>query len=328
MKRCTKFCRQPGFTLLELLVAMAVMAVLGILIAQIVSAVTRAARLSNQGADATAQARLTLDRIGQDLANAVIRSDVDFVATATNSPTGNLLDMLSTTVSADSAPVSAGFTNRRISRVAYRIAPSADFGNFACLQRAGGPIGWNQAGFMGIQTNGITTNGVVPNRYPVQITNTAFPVSLTAADFDVLSPGVIQAVVGFQLYPDNNAVLLADGTSINNARGQVVYSPPMRDTGPPGNIYVDPNRISSLIVGLVAIDPEKLKLLTPETLKNLAAAFSGVPAQGQLPVAKWMADTGNLADLPADLPLAVRQSVRVYQRFFSITPYGARNPAL
>lgn len=318
--------RSAGFTLLELLVAMAVMLIVGLLIAQIVGAVTRAARLSNQGADATAQARLTLDRIGQDLGSTVFRPDVDFMVSPTNSPNANFLDLLSTLVSPDPVSASASFTNRRISRVAYRIAPSADFNNLSCLQRAGQAIGWNQSGFMGIMTNGMTTNGVVTNSFPVSFTNASFPVSLAASDFDVLSPAVIQVVVGFQLYPDDSAVMLADGTLIPNARGQIVYSPPMRDTAAPGNAYVDPSRISSLVVGVVSIDPEKLKTLTPSILNTLASAFTGVPAQGQLPVAKWMADTGNLAGLPNSVPLPVRQSVRVYQRFFPITPYGTRSP--
>lgn len=298
---------RQGFSLLELLVVAALLALVGVLILQVIGAISRATRLSAQGVDAAAQARLAFDRIGQDLAHGVMRRDVDFGAAGTKAPADSFLALLSGVPSADAG--SAGFTNRRMSLVSYRLAPHADNGGRRCLVRGARP-GVGDADFMGLQTTGLASN------LPVAFTATNYSHLPAAVDHDVLSPAVIQAAVGFQLRPDNAPVMLADGTSLAQARGQVVYSPPVRR--PPGETLVDAGRIATLVVGLVVIDPERLKLLDPATLDQLAAAFSAAPDPGQLPVARWMADTGRLANLPAGVPLPVRQSVRVYQRFFPL----------
>ena len=307
-----------AFSLLELLVAIVLLAILGVLMAQITGSITSATRLSNQGVDAAAQARIAFDRIGMDLNSAVLRPDADFQAASTNTAAGNFLSFFSTIASADPIPAPSGFTNRRISLVAYRTGPSTENSNRVCLLRAAKAIGWNEAGFMGIQTNGMAANGTVTNNVSVPLFGAGFPLTLANADFDILAPAVIHSVAGFQLYPDNQPATLQDGTTVAQARGQIVYSPPVTAAANAGDIRLDPTRIGAIVVGLVVIDPEKLKLLDAASVNLLSAAFANPPAQDQLPVAKWMADTANLVDLPATVPIPIRQSVRVYQRFFPL----------
>jgi Tfp pilus assembly protein FimT len=308
---------------MELLVAVAVMALVSVLILSIIDATIKATRFSNSGVDAAAQARLALDSIGMDLANAVIRSDADFQV---SNSTTNLFAFLSAVPSADP---SANFTNRHASFVSYRLGTNdAVKHSGPCLLRAGKAIAWNDRSYMGILTNGITTNGTVTNTLPVRFSGADFPASLLPADtdYDVLGPAVLHAEVGFQLYPSGQSVTLADGTVVSQAQGQVVYSPPMRSATTPGNTYIDPTRISAILVGVVVIDPEKSKLLTPAQAQTLAQAFelsatSLADTSNPLPVGKWMAATQDLANLPSSVPLPVRQSVRLYQRFFPVTPF-------
>lgn len=313
--------KSRAFSLLELLVAVALLAVVGLLIAQIVSATMSASRLSNQGVDAAAQARLAFDRIGMDLAAAIVRSDTDFQASATNAT--NLLTVLASVASADPAGAPSDFSNRMISLVSYRVAPHADNGNRPCLARAGRAAGWGERGFMGIPASATNTDISFAASDP-----TGFPLVPAAGEFDIVAPAVIHAIVGFQLRPDGRPAMLENGTAIARAAGQIVYSPPLRDSS-----RIDPSRIAALVVGLVVVDPEKLR--TPEfgdpaVLTALAGAFQLSASDlddpsAPLPVAKWMKKTGDLASLPASVPPPLRQSVRLYQRFFPIMPHGGES---
>jgi len=292
---------------------------LGVLLVQITSAASGVIRVSNRHIDAAAQARLAFDRIGRDLGDLIKDGQTDF--SATNAAPGNasLLQFVSAVTSAGS-PADG---NRCVSVVAYQVNASADNGNRLGLLRAGKPVGWDTTGFRGIQQNSV----------PVSFGDPSFPAGLlpsVPSDFDVLAPGVLRMVAGFQLYPDDQPVALQDGTTVANARGQVVYSPPVRTMIPAGGgppvTLADLGRVSALVVGVVTVDPESLKLLTPGQVQALSDAFANVPATDQLPVAKWMADTASLTALPPAVPLPARQAVRVYQRAFPVTPHLCKNP--
>ncbi len=68
-----------GFSLVELMVAMAVLFLLIVIVAQIIDMTTRAISTSNKAQDADGKARLIMDRIGGDLGNMVRRSDLDVI---------------------------------------------------------------------------------------------------------------------------------------------------------------------------------------------------------------------------------------------------------
>lgn len=325
-----------GFTLIEILVAVTVLAVLAALVVQVTFAVTQGTKISNRGVDAASQARLAFDRLGMDLAAMPRRQDINFVA---GNSGDDLLMILSGVASADSSLITSANRNRGLSLVAYRV--SGHSGNEdsrkqprSCLLRAAMPIPWtmpNGTAYMGLQENGY------PVRFGANGSYYNFPSELMpkppstapagATDYDVLAPGVIKVVVGFQLYPDNKEVYYGDGSVSAEGRGQIVYSPPMCDKAPgPGNSYVDVNRIASLVIGLVVVDVVSLKLLDKDQVDALAGAFSNPPNEGELPIKAWMTATSNLANLPSSVPLPARQAVRLYQRFYPITPYGSRNP--
>jgi len=282
------------------------MALIGLLIAQVVSAVSSATKLSNQGVDAAAQSRLALDRIGADIASGAFQKDVDFSAYNPTVADKSFLTLLSGVTSVDST--AAGFANRKISVISYRMATSPDNQDRRCLLRAGKALGWKDRNFMGLQ----------PNGFPPSFSDPTYTFNPTDNEYDVLSPGVIQVVIGYQLTGDGKPALLADGTTIDHSAGNIVYSPPVQGSTAPANAYIDQERIGSLIVGLVIIDPEKLKVATAANVDDLATAFSTPPATGKLPVENWMAATSSLSNLPGSVPLQIRQSVKLYQRFFPL----------
>ncbi|XHR26706.1 MAG: type II secretion system protein J [Chthoniobacteraceae bacterium] len=313
-----------GFTLIEILAAISILMILAIIIVQITSTITHTTKLSNRAIDAAMQARLAFDRIGLDLEGLVKRSDTDFLAQNAASGTNTSLLLF---ISSVTSPASSPSNNRGLSIIAYQVNVHADNNGLPCLIRSGQSIPWSNAGgtlscagFMGLQPNGL----------PLSFSSSAFDAFLPkTADFDVLAEGVIRMVIGFQLYPDNLAVTLADGTTIDNARGQIVYSPPIRALTPSGGgaavNYIDLSRISALVIGLVALDLPTLRLLSASQIATLGNAFP-VPANKLSPLRAWGSKAEQAASDPSfsTIPLPARQAVRVFERSYPVTPFATQ----
>ena len=86
MNRLTKkFPRFPdrvgtreGFTLVELLVSMSVLAVLVLLVAQLTNSATSTVSTSGRHIDADTEARMVLNRVGDELSSMLKRTEIDF----------------------------------------------------------------------------------------------------------------------------------------------------------------------------------------------------------------------------------------------------------
>ncbi|XHR26732.1 MAG: type II secretion system protein J [Chthoniobacteraceae bacterium] len=311
-----------GFSLIEVIMAMSVFLVLALVIVQITSATSHSVQLSNRPVDAAAQARLVLDRLGMDFAGLVRRPDFDLVAVNDSLGTGNILRFFSMVASTGTAA-----DNRKMSLVAYQLATHRDNHNLPCLIRAGMPVNWSQTGFFGLKANGL----------PIRFSDAAFPSALLpqnstgSSDYDILAPGVIQMVIGFKLSMDNQSVTLSDSTQLDHARGQIVYSPPVASwtsTDRSESVaYVDLSRVDSLVVGIVAIDLDSLKLLQSAAQINaLAACFPAPSSINTAPLQVWYDTAGTASQLPSSVPLAVRQSIRVFQRSYPMTSSGTSQP--
>jgi len=302
-----------AFSLLELLVAMAVFAMLGLLTVSVISATNQSTSLSNRGIDAASQARLAFDRIAIDLRGVLKRNDVIFQST--NISVGTAGDILRCVSLVASAGVPAA-DNRNLSVVAYQVGTHAGNSDRLCLLRGAKAIRWNDSGFFGLQSNGL----------PLPVLPAAFS-PVYPADYDVLAAGVIRMVVGFQLYPDNLPVTLADGSSLAASRGQLVYSPPIRTLQPTdGGLPVsstDISRICAIIVGLVTVDLNALRSATAAQMNDLASAYP-VPENNTLPLQAWSAISNDVAASSLSVPLPIRQAQRVFERAFPVTPFGTK----
>ena len=67
-----------AFSLVEIMVAVAVLVILTILVAQLTNSATAITRLGTKHIDADTQARAVLDRIGLDIAQMIKRTDIDY----------------------------------------------------------------------------------------------------------------------------------------------------------------------------------------------------------------------------------------------------------
>src|SRR5438552_2149721 len=67
-----------AFSLVEIMVAVAVLVILTVLVAQLTNSATAITRVGTKHIDADTQARAVLDRIGLDIAQMIKRTDVDY----------------------------------------------------------------------------------------------------------------------------------------------------------------------------------------------------------------------------------------------------------
>ncbi|MEM1059564.1 MAG: type II secretion system protein [Verrucomicrobiota bacterium] len=332
--------RRAGFTIVELLVAMGVLAVLGLIIVQIISLITQSTRISTTSVDTATQARLVFDRMGLDLETIIKRSDVDFrldedIQATTADGRVPLMTFLAQVASPDPASPPSNFRNRGISLLSYTVEPHPANQDRLCLVRAAQAISWNDPEFLGLDATGL------PVRFRNEDGSTDYAVEITEDEADILSPAVLHAIVGVQLFPDNEPVYFEDDQfdqpTIQRAQGQVVYQMPMR--GPatdeagnrnPDNEFADLDRVAAFVVGLVMVDLEALAVMDASDASQVAGLFNTVtPNEGVLPVTAWLAanDDLRLGYLEGQLPnvrLPVLQSLRVYQRFFPVNPYGSK----
>lgn len=324
--------RRRGFTLMEVLVAMAVLSLVILIIAQVTSAASNTMRVSDRLVDAASQARLVFGTLAQDLSGLSRRGDVPFLAVnsdaapAAANASADLLRFISCIPSPGSARVNYG--GRNLSLIAYQVGETSQNDGTQgkpCLLRAGIPIPWNAPGFFGLDP---ANPGL-----PVTFTSSTFPAQLLPqnGDYDALAAGVIRMVIGFQIYPDGQAVTFQDGTS-GVGQGQLTYSPPIRRATPAyaavgggGGMenVVDLARISAIVVGLVVIDRHTLGTLTADQVALLQGSFKTTLANGLLPNAQWAPLVENSQNLPVAIPMPARQALRVFQMFYPVSPYGS-----
>ncbi len=149
-----------AFTLIEMLVAMAVLSLLVVLIAQIIGMTSSTVSNSSQKLDAVAESRFTLDRLGIDLASRVNRPDV---AQKFDKKSGN--DELTFYSEVD------GYQGeRRVSLVGYRVQES-DGRRLFQLERG--------------------AQGTGTSHPPIRFGPQTLP-TIDDADYEVLSEGVLR----------------------------------------------------------------------------------------------------------------------------------------
>lgn len=145
------FLRRPGFrrgfTIVELLVSMAILVLLLVLIAKLMDSATLTTTSSRKHMDADSQARLVFDRMANDFAKMVRRPDVDYIFSkypATPSVTGSNDTMFFYSEAPAYASASVTAANRSsVALVGYRIETSGS--TPYQLERLGKDLTWDGA---------------------------------------------------------------------------------------------------------------------------------------------------------------------------------------
>jgi hypothetical protein len=282
MRRSRKPGRGAGaFSLLEILVAVAVLLLIVVLMAQMLNSVSSTTSDSQKGVDAVGDAQLAFDRLSFDLARMIRREDVDY---SFSKRAGN--DRLSF-YAAEPGFYTGPETSPRILSVAgYRVADGPD--RSPRLERGALNLSWSGSG--GGRTQ--VFSPVDEQGAPLQKFDT--PNSLPVLDDG--QPGDYQALAD-QVFRLEICYLTRDGVLTTNFPDRLAD-------------------LSALVVAIGVLDPKSRKLVSDYTA--LISAFPDAENGSDL-LALWgpvAADPGLAAR--AGVPRAAAQAVRVYQRTFPL----------
>lgn len=278
-----------AFTIIELLVSVAVLVVLVLLVSRLFTSAATIATSGNKCMDANAQLRPLFDRMAVDFSQMVKRSDVDYyLKSATNVQAGSDQIAFYSTV--------AGYypsngSQSPISVVSYRINSTSGSTSFNKLERMSKGLVWN----------GVSTTDTPIVFLPLTISST-WPAATNGnpdSDYELIGPYVFRFEYYYLLKNGNLSGLPWDTsagyTSVNG----------MRD-------------VAAISVCIAAIDPKSRVLVSDSQLTMLAGRlpdFSTSMKPGDL-LGQWQA----ALDATTDMPRSAISSVRIYERYFYLLP--------
>ena len=274
-----------GFTLVELLVAMAVLSLLVVMLAQVVVLTSHVISINARKLDAASQARLVFDRLAIDFGAMPTRPDLGMVFTKT---AGNDSFQFYSEVDGYSGA-------RQIAAVGYRIQQSTS-GRLYQLERGAVGTDWGPA--------------VTSNPFVQFLPSTQASATNSDPNYDVLASGVFRLEFGFllttgQFYsPPNSASPCV--VYCNNLTGAAFYN------GSPINSHV-----AAVVVALGVLDANNLKIISSSQLGQLATALPD-NTSGDDPVIDWSQAMAKPTFAPAGVPSPVIQNVRLYERTFYV----------
>ncbi len=152
------YCVRAGFTLVEMLAALAVLGILIVTGCGITVAASSLLTINNKHMDADDQARMVLDRMANDFARMSKRHDVDFLfwKPVNNTPTKGINDTMyffteaagyfdSTTFVAQGIPPGATASSEQnaVTLAGYRVNDTAGSASYNQLERIGLPLSWD-----------------------------------------------------------------------------------------------------------------------------------------------------------------------------------------
>jgi len=317
--------RNSGFSLVELLVGMVILLILMALMASMMGTTTRLIDTTSRNIDTTSEAEQVLDRIGQDLAGMVIRSDIDqyYVNSSTNdqifvySQTPGYFD------NSTSAPQQSP-----LSLIGYRISTSANPSLAPALERV---------------AQGLTWSGTDNFPFLVFPSRTSVTQSLTATSGTIPLQwgGIVNDpdttpsfwhTVGSQIFRLEICYQLRDGTFTLTPPTPSTPQPVSTGTSlplapVPGSI----NDTTGLVVAIAVLDNKSRQVVPAASWKTLIAALPDITQSNlsatpvQLMESSWKAKLNQPSfAATAGLPISIAGQVRVFQRYYSLNPPTAR----
>ena len=292
---------------MELLVAMSILALLIALISQLLGNALKITDTAGKRMDADSQARTVFDRMALDFTQMVQRKDMDcFLKDSANPQNGN--DQLAFFSHVPGYPSPDSDLLSPFSLVGYRINTNGK------LQRLGYGLLWN-----GVSTDQNPQNMPLVFQ-PLKISDTwSSAVTMDTDDNYELA--------GSQVFRMEYYYVLK-GTICN---ASILSSIPWDKRPPTSHAAADGLRdVAAIGVVIAVIDPKSQNLVSSGQLKSLADQLCDFPQTD---------GAGNNASKPGELeaqwqkainrsglPPAVVSSIRVYRRWFSLTPGSSPNP--
>jgi len=320
----TRLAGRKGFTLVELLVALSVVAVLVVTMISILSSESMLTTQSRKQLAADSEARMIFDRMTADFAGMVKRPDVDFIF---GRPTGN--DALFFYSEAPALADAASAYPNTCALVGYRVNSSNQ------LERLGKGLTWGAAPpdgptFLTYSTTSVPlspdANSTFANPAWSTLVGTApaYNNGTSTTYYHVLGDAVFRLEFCFLLKP----LKQTDGSVL-----PAIYSNLPYDTRPnqlispvPSSLYgLGPTDIQAIVVTMAILDLNSRKIVSAANLQTLAGDLLD-PTDSDLAATppKLMAETWDAALTNGTLTGVLKQAatnVHIYQRTFYLGPF-------
>ena len=284
-----------GFTLVELLVSLGVMALLVFFVTSLVNSAATITTLGHKQMDADSQARQFLDRMAIDFAKMVKRNDLDFFAKGTTAPNsvggamaGNDRIAFFSQLPGYYPTGSTTTTQSPVSLIAYRVNSDSTNGSlYNKLERLGKGLVWNAA------------TADTPIVFWATIsTNWSAATSTTATDtaYEVVGPKVFRFEYCYL-----------------RTNGSLVITPPLDSNG-----CADLSQIAAIVADMAVIDSKSKVLLSNAQITTIAAGLSDYTAgmtPGQLRT-NWQTYLDGITNLPRP----AISGIRLYERYLYLSP--------
>lgn len=281
-----------GFTLVEMLVAITVLAIIVLFVTRLFDNAAAITSLATRRMDADGQARPVLDRMSIDFAQMVKRIDVSYyLKTAGTSMTGNDLMAFYAAI-----PGYYPATPSPISLVAYRINGASTSGTYNRLERMGKGLPWNGSSatdaptvFLPLTIDAIwpsvASNSTYDSNNPNQIT------------YEIMGPQVFRLEYYY----------------LDKTTGGLVPYPPAWSSLSTVKI----SDAAAIVVAIAVIDPKSQVLLSNSQLTTLAGRlsdYSSAMGPGEL-LTQWQSTLDGMTDMPRQ----ALSGVRLYERYFYLS---------
>lgn len=295
----------PGaFSLIELLVAMAVMALVLVLALQVLSNTGAAIKTADNQRGAGTAARVALDRFAADFSTAMLTGGAS--AIASTNPSGSIIRFICLSRARDDGTT----TIPRGAVVAYGVNPITEtLGGqsvtYDALERGDGRAAFSGTGSslaeIFAQLSQSPPSGIIPdaNWTPLGSGIVRFHISYVLDD-----GSIVQTPPNFEMVsPQTDArVGFLNGLSLGGFTAVAFAPENAPTTGPLAGRYV-----KSLLVAVAAVEPAALATASPAQRDEIQTEL-GTPSGSQTPLSLWQNNLGELTFPP------LRQSIRFYQR--------------
>jgi Tfp pilus assembly protein PilE len=281
--------RNSAFTIVELLVSVAVLVVLVLLVSRLFSSAATVTTYGNKRMDAEAQTRPLFERMAVDFSQMVKRSDVDYyLKSSSNAQAGN--DQLAFYSTVSGYYPSTG-SQSPVSVVAYRINSISGSPSFRKLERMAKGLVWN----------GVSATNAPIVFMPLTISAT-WPAATNGgadSDYELIAPYVFRFEYYYLLKNGN----LSD-TPWNTSAGHSSATG-MQD-------------VAAVSIAIAAMDPKSRILISDVQLAALVGSltdFSNSMKAGDL-LTQWQTTLDGITGIPRPA-ISV---IRLYERYFYLLP--------